>query len=124
MIAPLLEALREKDPATWKRFDELELATYKQYDDYGTTENYIYQEDLIEPVRLAWLQAVLQETCQVKGWFGAVYFGKKDGDLAKVFGHSHCAIISWKDGELYRHIKQFGNSSVESLLRCYLEAII
>ena len=107
MIAHLLEALRVKDPETYIAYSHVPNAHLLT----GT------------PVMDAWLQAVLQEACQVKGWFGAVYFGKKDGDLAKVFGHSHCAIISWKDGELYRHIKQFGDSPAEALLRCYLEAI-
>lgn len=108
MIASLLEALREKDPGAygaWKVMHEV----------YSIREGCAMSD--------VWLQAVLQEACQARGWFGAVYFGKKDGDLAKVFGHSHCAIISWKDGELYRHIKQFGDSPAEALLRCYLVAI-
>ena len=116
MIAPLLEALREKDPATWQRFDELELATYKQYDDFGATENYIYQEDLIEPACLAWMQAVLQEACQARGWayqvsasFQGTHYGKivkKNADESKTFLPDAA-----------------GDSPAEALLRCYLGAI-
>ena len=116
MIAPLLEALRAKDPATWKRFDGLELATYKQYDDYGTTENYIYQEDLIAPVRMAWLQAVLQEACQARGWASALTYNPPCGPDAPFWG-AHV----WPDDRCSAGKK--ADSPAEALLSCYLEAI-
>ena len=112
MIAPLLEALREKDPATWKRFDGLELATYKQYDDYGTTENYIYQEDLIALVRMAWLQAVLQETIQARGW---------DFTLSTLKYKNRC--IARIDMIDENKTVQYGDSPTEALLAAYIGAL-
>ena len=121
IAATLLEALREKDLATWRRFDELELAAYKQYDDYGTTENYIYQEDLIEPACLAWMQAVLQEACQVRGWSWRMQgFPEIDDDHP---GQTCCTIMRRKGIIWYDHKTAYGASPAEALLAAYLGAI-
>lgn len=64
----LLEKLKSLDPTTYKRFTETELAEYEYDDENGSMVGYIYQEDLIDSAKFAWLQACLQEAISGKGW--------------------------------------------------------
>jgi hypothetical protein len=64
----LLEKLKLLDPATYKRYDETELAEYEYDDENGSMVGYIYQENLIDSAKMAWLQACLQDAIRAHSW--------------------------------------------------------
>lgn len=111
MIDPaLLDRLREADPDTWKRFDETELFTYREYDDYGSIECYAYQEDVIEAVRAAWLQHVLQEAIASREWAYQIMHTPR---------HIKATVLK----KCIYTIFGEGKTDTEALLRAYLGAI-
>ena len=112
----LLEQLRAKDPETYAKYDSLELATYKQYDDYGHTEEYIYADDLIEAARAAWLQAVLQEAISSRGWASTLTYNPPDGPEAP-----HWSAHIWPDEHCQMSHK--ADSPAEALLAAYVAAL-
>ena len=111
----LLEKLKSLDPTTYKRFTETELAEYEYDDENGSIADYIYQEDLIDSAKLAWLQACLQEAIGGKGWQGIVLFDKE---------HNRAVIEDIIDGwgGTRKLSEEIGSSPAESLLAAYIAA--
>ena len=126
MIAPRLEALREKDPATWQRIVRgppmIPYHKYYTYDIDGSAtahkdeRAYIPFDELLPEVACAWLQAVLQEACQARGWASALTYNPPCGPDAPSWG-AHV----WPDDRCSAGKK--ADSPAEALLSCYLGAI-
>ena len=122
MIAPLLEALREKDPATWQRIVRgppmIPYHKYYTYDIDGSAtahkdeRAYIPFDELLPEVALAWLQAVLQETIQARGW---------DFTLSTLKYKNRC--IARIDMIDENKTVQYGDSPTEALLAAYIGAL-
>ena len=127
IAATLLEALREKDPATWQQIVRgppmIPYHKYYTYDIDGSAtahkdeRAYIPFDELLPEVACAWLQAVLQDAIQARGWayqvsasFQGTHYGKivkKNADESKTFLPDVA-----------------GDSPAEALLAAYLEAIV
>lgn len=127
MIDPaLLDRLQKADPDTWNRFVDTELFTYNEYDDYGKTERYAYQEDLIEAAREAWLQHVLQEAIRTQKWHllqsqdpsTRVYYVEISKIAPGYAGDHYTEHCLWLIGS------GEDNSPADALLKAYLEAIV
>ena len=116
MIAPLLEALREKDPATWAW-----LCDFVMFDD-GDVRNSINIASYGEgPGFDAILQYCLQEACQARGWSWRMQgFPEIDDDHP---GQTCCTIMRRKGIIWYDHKTAYGASPAEALLAAYLEAL-
>ena len=132
MITPLLEALREKDPATWQQIVRgppmIPYHKYYTYDIDGSAtahkdeRAYIPFDELLPEVACAWLQAVLQDACQARGWSWRMQgFPEIDDDHP---GHTCCTIMRRKGIIWYDHKTAYGASPAEALLAAYLEAIV
>ena len=126
MIAPLLDRLREKDPATWQRIVRgppmIPYHKYYTYDIDGSAtahkdeRAYIPFDELLPEVALAWLQAVLQDAIQASGWQGIVLFNAESNRAViddRVDGMGGTRILAEREGD----------SPAEALLKAYLEAI-
>ena len=127
MIAPaLLEALREKDPATWQRIVRgppmIPYHKYYTYDIDGSAtahkdeRAYIPFDELLPEVACAWLQAVLQDAIQARGWQGIVLFNAESNRAViddRVDGMGGTRILAEREGD----------SPADALLKAYLEAI-
>jgi hypothetical protein len=122
VIAPLLEALREKDAASWEKIARgIPLQPRGQYMTYDRGEvtahqcheMYIPFGELLPEVACAWLQSVLQEAISSRGW---------DFTISTLKYKNRC--IARIDMIEENKTVQYGDSPAETLLRCYLEAII
>ena len=103
----LLEKLKSLDPTTYKRFAETELAEYEYDDENGSMVGYIYQENLIDSAKMAWLQACLQDAISLKGWFFYIQWDTHYGWMASINDQEEpCA----------------GDSPAKSLLAAYIAA--
>lgn len=111
----LLDRLQKADPATWKRFVDTEMFTYNEYDDYGKIEHYVYQEDVIDAAKDAWLQHVLQDAIRVRGW-GRTQISHADYETGSRYV---CQIRTSPTGGFYG----IGDTDNEALLKAYLQAI-
>ena len=94
----LLEALQEKDPETYTAYQSM------------PNRHLMEGTDVLS----AWLQAVLQDACQARGWLlkQSTFTARPSAKIWKVVDPI---------GKLYY---AEGYSPAEALLRCYLEAII
>ena len=107
MIAPLLEALREKDPGAYGAWKAM-------HDVYSIREGCAMSD--------AWVQAVLQDACQARGWSWRMQgFPEIDDDHP---GQTCCTIMRRKGIIWYDHKTAYGASPAEALLAAYLEAIV
>lgn len=114
--ADLLSRLQEADPEIFSKFRYTEIATYIEYDDFGNTENYIYQEDLIEPAQEAWLQACLQTAIRARKWLATVHAKSDESN------HRCLARLDSEDDEI-ETVVEYGSTEAEALCLAYLEAI-
>ena len=96
IVHALLEALREKDPETYKAYRSLPNSHLLE----GTA------------VPMAWLQAVLQETIQARGW---------DFTLSTLKYKNRC--IARIDMIDENKTVQYGDSPTEALLAAYIGAL-
>ena len=114
MIAPLLKALREKDPVTWEELQNM----LRHLDGYLEDDNYdVIVTDTIERAGLpAWwiLQGVLCDACQARGWDWQVWRQQRHW-----IGSGEYAATT---GPVGRNAAS-GDSPAEALLSAYLEAI-
>lgn len=124
MIASQLDRLKEVDPKTWERIARgLPIKPHGQYltldqdgrmTSHQIREAYIPFDELLPEVACAWLQAVLQDACEARGWDWQVWrqqrHWKGSGEYAATTGPVGRNAAS-------------GDSPAEALLRCYLGAI-
>lgn len=111
-----LARLQKCDPATYKKILETELTEYEYDDENDTMTGYIYQENLIDSAKSAWLQACLQEAIAVRGWQGIVLFNSERNRAVVediIDGMGGTRKLSEKEGD----------SPAVALLAAYLAAI-
>lgn len=101
IAATLLEALREKDPGAYGAWKAM-------HDVYSIREGCAMSD--------AWVQAVLQDACQVRGWAITLTYNPPSGPDAPFW---ECHV--WPDDRCRAAPK--ADSPTEALLRCYLEAL-
>ena len=111
MIAPRLEALREKDPETWDYIDTVLKLGFPMpgvCDPNGVIAGYI-------------IQGSIQSAIQARGWSWRMQgFPEIDDDHP---GQTCCTIMRRKGSIWDDHKTAYRASPAEALLSCYLEAI-
>ena len=109
--ADLLNQLREKDPGLWNTFSEKKIGDYFYFGPEGDEEyGDIFEYQLEDSARCAWLQHCLQEAIRARGWGYAIGRSSKGMTSASVYA---------QEGE---GKTVMGYDEAEDLLRAYLSA--
>ena len=106
-----LTLLREKDPATWKRFCEMPI-----YEKNASRLTIDLTNSGNDALIGAWLQAILQDVIQARGWASTLTYNPPRGPEAPFRG-AHV----WPDDRCSAGKK--ADSPAEALLKAYIEAI-
>ncbi len=113
--ADLLNQLREKDPGLWNTFSEKKIGDYFYFGPEGDEEyGDIFEYQLEDSARCAWLQHCLQEAIRARGWkFILMTFTTGITPFAKIFKREPVG-YSWN---------AHGDTEAEALCLAYLEAV-
>jgi len=115
--ADLLNQLREKDPGLWNTFSEKKIGDYFYFGPEGDEEyGDIFEYQLEDSARCAWLQHCLQEAIRARGWAYQVSCTFQGTRFAKI------ATIN-PDGSKWFHDDQHAPTEAEALMRAYLSAL-
>lgn len=113
--ADLLNQLREKDPGLWNTFSEKKIGDYFYFGPEGDEEyGDIFEYQLEDSARCAWLQHCLQEAIRARGWRYGI-----DYDTDRV-----CATVLKNIDSAWKLIGVgYGSTEAEALMRAYLSAL-